>query len=83
MYNERILVKTASVALSDVPALVDAYGLDVRVRGGDSDVLLLAIANDSYNDAFPFTAGTSVTLSGTFYLKAQEGSARLLYCKLL
>ena len=83
MYNERILVKTASVALSDEPAKVDAEGLEVTVRAGDSDVLLLANANDSDNDAFPITAGTSVTLRGTFYLKAQEGSARLLYCKLL
>lgn len=53
MYNERILVKTASVALSDEPAKVDAEGLEVTVRAATPTFFCLRMRTIPTMTLFP------------------------------
>ena len=83
MYYERIPVKTAAVTLAGKAVKVDTSGLEATVFAKKSDVFIKANESVSDAQAFVLAAGSSVSLGGTFFLKAEEADVRLLFCKLL
>ena len=72
-----------AVTLAGKAVKVDTAGLEATVFAKKSDVFIKA--NESVPDAqaFVLAAGSSVSLGGTFFLKAEEADVRLLFCKLL
>ena len=80
---ERIPLKTESIAFSGKQEKVDCMGLCATVYADGTDILIKAHPAVNDEDAFVLKNGGMITFGGCFYVKAESGNARIIYCKTL
>ena len=80
---ERIPLKTEGIAFSGKQVFIDCFGLEATIYAEDTDVLIKVNQAVNDEDAFILKNGETITFSGSFYLKADGGNARIVYCKTL
>ena len=82
-YFERIPVRTEGVALTGEITEINCNGLEASLFADGSDVLIKADTAVSDDCVFILKNGERINLNGRFFVKADSGSLRVLYCRIV